>query len=398
MPELAKKLETTVNERLRQVAPSAIREFDDRVSQIPDIIKLSLGEPDQNVPEHVKQAAIASIVANDSHYSAQKGSLPLRQAISQYLQRKQNLNYDANNEIVVTIGATEAITATLFSLLNAGDEVIVPTPSYALYFPIIELTGAKIVMLDTSQTDFVLTPAALSEALEQHPRTRLIILNYPTNPTGREYSQAEVTALAQIIEKYPVYVLSDEIYSELVYDQPHFSIARLLPEQTILISGVSKSHAMTGYRIGYLAAPHATVTEITKMHAFMVTAPTNSSQAAATEALNNGDADPQASVQIYRKRRDFIQRRLNEIGFETVSPQGAFYVFAKIPEQFNQNDNEFAWQLAQQAHVGCTPGNGFGAGGAGYLRFSYAASDEDLTEAMNRIEKFVQQEGGQTYA
>ncbi|MCT6894849.1 MAG: aminotransferase class I/II-fold pyridoxal phosphate-dependent enzyme, partial [Bombilactobacillus mellifer] len=320
MPELAKKLETTVNERLRQVAPSAIREFDDRVSQIPDIIKLSLGEPDQNVPEHVKQAAIASIVANDSHYSAQKGSLPLRQAISQYLQRKQNLNYDANNEIVVTIGATEAITSTLFSLLNAGDEVIVPTPSYALYFPIIELTGAKIVMVDTSQTDFVLTPAALSEALEQHPRTRLIILNYPTNPTGREYSQAEVTALAQIIEKYPVYVLSDEIYSELVYDQPHFSIARLLPEQTILISGVSKSHAMTGYRIGYLAAPHATVTEITKMHAFMVTAPTNSSQAAATEALNNGDADPQASVQIYRKRRDFIQRRLNEIGFETVSP------------------------------------------------------------------------------
>lgn len=392
MPQLAADLTQITHTPLEKIPSSGIRAFAQRIDDIPDLIKLTLGEPDLNTPEHVKQAAVQSILANDSHYSDQRGTLQLRQAISNYLQRKQNLTYDPKSEIIVTIGATEALTAIALSLFQPGDQIIVPTPSYALYFPLIQYTQAELVEINTASTDFVLTPQALKNTLQDHPQAKAILLNYPTNPTGREYSEEVLKQLVPIIRQSHLYVISDEIYSELTYDCPHVSIARYLPERTLLVNGVSKSHAMTGYRIGYLAGPETLINLIAKMHAFMITAPSNPAQAAAAEALENGDQDPVDSRHIYQKRRDYIVQALNEMGLQTMPGEGAFYVFAKIPAQYKNDDEAFALDLAHKAKVGGTPGKSFGPGGEGYIRFSYAASDADLRKAMSRIQKFLSAE------
>lgn len=392
MPQLAADLTQITHTPLEKIPSSGIRAFAQRIDDIPDLIKLTLGEPDLNTPEHVKQAAVQSILANDSHYSDQRGTLQLRQAISNYLQRKQNLTYDPKSEIIVTVGATEALTAIALSLFQPGDQIIVPTPSYALYFPLIQYTQAELVAINTASTDFVLTPQALKNTLQEHPQAKAILLNYPTNPTGREYSEEVLKQLVPIIRQSHLYVISDEIYSELTYDCPHVSIARYLPERTLLVNGVSKSHAMTGYRIGYLAGPETLINLIAKMHAFMITAPSNPAQAAAAEALENGDQDPVDSRHIYQKRRDYIVQALNEMGLQTMPGEGAFYVFAKIPAQYKNDDEAFALDLAHKAKVGGTPGKSFGPGGQGYIRFSYAASDADLRKAMSRIQKFLSAE------
>lgn len=392
MPQLAADLTQITHTPLEKIPSSGIRAFAQRIDDIPDLIKLTLGEPDLNTPEHVKQAAVQSILANDSHYSDQRGTLQLRQAISNYLQRKQNLTYDPKSEIIVTVGATEALTAIALSLFQPGDQIIVPTPSYALYFPLIQYTQAELVAINTASTDFVLTPQALKNTLQEHPQAKAILLNYPTNPTGREYSEEVLKQLVPIIRQSHLYVISDEIYSELTYDCPHVSIARYLPERTLLVNGVSKSHAMTGYRIGYLAGPETLINLIAKMHAFMITAPSNPAQAAAAEALENGDQDPVDSRHIYQKRRDYIVQALNEMGLQTMPGEGAFYVFAKIPAQYKNDDEAFALDLAHKAKVGGTPGKSFGPGGEGYVRFSYAASDADLRKAMSRIQKFLSAE------
>lgn len=392
MPQLAADLTQITHTPLEKIPSSGIRAFAQRIDDIPDLIKLTLGEPDLNTPEHVKQAAVQSILANDSHYSDQRGTLQLRQAISNYLQRKQNLTYDPKSEIIVTVGATEALTAIALSLFQPGDQIIVPTPSYALYFPLIQYTQAELVAINTASTDFVLTPQALENTLQEHPQAKAILLNYPTNPTGREYSEKVLKQLVPIIRQSHLYVISDEIYSELTYDCPHVSIARYLPERTLLVNGVSKSHAMTGYRIGYLAGPETLINLIAKMHAFMITAPSNPAQAAAAEALENGDQDPVDSRHIYQKRRDYIVQALNEMGLQTMPGEGAFYVFAKIPAQYKNDDEAFALDLAHKAKVGGTPGKSFGPGGEGYIRFSYAASDADLRKAMSRIQKFLSAE------
>ena len=392
MPQLAADLTQITHTPLEKIPSSGIRAFAQRIDDIPDLIKLTLGEPDLNTPEHVKQAAVKSILANDSHYSDQRGTLQLRQAISNYLQRKQNLTYDPKSEIIVTVGATEALTAIALSLFQPGDQIIVPTPSYALYFPLIQYTQAELVAINTASTDFVLTPQALKNTLQEHPQAKAILLNYPTNPTGREYSEEVLKQLVPIIRQFHLYVISDEIYSELTYDCPHVSIARYLPERTLLVNGVSKSHAMTGYRIGYLAGPETLINLIAKMHAFMITAPSNPAQSAAAEALENGDQDPVDSRHIYQKRRDYIVQALNEMGLQTMPGEGAFYVFAKIPAQYKNDDEAFALDLAHKAKVGGTPGKSFGPGGEGYIRFSYAASDADLRKAMSRIKKFLSAE------
>ena len=392
MPQLAADLTQITHTPLEKIPSSGIRAFAQRIDDIPDLIKLTLGEPDLNTPEHVKQAAVQSILANDSHYSDQRGTLQLRQAISNYLQRKQNLTYDPKSEIIVTVGATEALTAIALSLFQPGDQIIVPTPSYALYFPLIQYTQAELVAINTASTDFVLTPQALKNTLQEHPQAKAILLNYPTNPTGREYSEKVLKQLVPIIRQSHLYVISDEIYSELTYDCPHVSIARYLPERTLLVNGVSKSHAMTGYRIGYLAGPETLINLSAKMHAFMITAPSNPAQAAAAEALENGDQDPVDSRHIYQKRRDYIVQALNEMGLQTMPGEGAFYVFAKIPAQYKNDDEAFALDLAHKAKVGGTPGKSFGPGGEGYIRFSYAASDADLRKAMSRIQKFLSAE------
>ncbi|RMC40272.1 aminotransferase class I/II-fold pyridoxal phosphate-dependent enzyme [Lactobacillus sp. ESL0233] len=392
MPQLAADLAEIINTPLEKIPPSGIRAFAQKINDIPDLIKLTLGEPDLDTPEHVKQAAIKSIITNDSHYSAQKGTLELRQAISNYLKRKQNLIYDCNSEIIVTVGATEAIAASMLSLFQPGDEIIVPTPSYALYFPLIKYTKAHLIPINTATSDFVLTPSLLEQTLQQYPQAKAILLNYPTNPTGRSYSKEQLKGLAKIIARYHLYVIADEIYSELTYDFQHVSIARYLPERTLIINGLSKSHAMTGYRIGYLAGPKKIINLVAKMHAFMVTAPSNPAQAAATEALEHGDQDPVIAREIYRHRRDYVRSSLNKMGLKTVANEGTFYVFVKIPERYGKDDLRFALDLADQAKVGGTPGSAFGVGGQGYIRFSYAASETELQLAMLRIQNFLVKE------
>ena len=390
MPELSADLYGTVSHKLDALQPSGIREFNKEVSKIPGIIKLTLGEPDMATPEHVKQAAIRSIEEDDSHYAPQMGKPELLEAISDYIQNTRDVHYDPQTEIIATVGATEALDATLFAILNTGDKVVVPTPIFSLYFPLIEMTGATVVQVDTSADNFVLTPEKLEEVLEEEGKgVKAVILNYPSNPTGREYPQEVLAGLAEVIKKHHLYAIADEIYSELVYGVEHYSIATMIPERTIFISGLSKSHAMTGYRLGYVAAPAKIMANISKMHAFLVTTVTNNVQVAAAEALTNGLDDPLEFRKIYQHRRDLLVAGLKELGFEMLTPEGAFYLFAKIPTQFGTDDVAFAKQLAKEAKVGVTPGSAFGKGGDGYVRLSYASSDENLTEAIKRISEFL---------
>lgn len=390
MPELSADLYGTVSHKLDALQPSGIREFNKEVSKIPGIIKLTLGEPDMATPEHVKQAAIRSIEEDDSHYAPQMGKPELLEAISDYIQNTRDVHYDPQTEIIATVGATEALDATLFAILNTGDKVVVPTPIFSLYFPLIEMTGATVVQVDTSADNFVLTPEKLEEVLKEEGKgVKAVILNYPSNPTGREYPQEVLAGLAEVIKKHHLYAIADEIYSELVYGVEHYSIATMIPERTIFISGLSKSHAMTGYRLGYVAAPAKIMANISKMHAFLVTTVTNNVQVAAAEALTNGLDDPLEFRKIYQHRRDLLVAGLKKLGFEMLTPEGAFYLFAKIPAQFGTDDVAFAKQLAKEAKVGVTPGSAFGKGGDGYVRLSYASSDENLTEAIKRIGEFL---------
>ena len=392
MPKLDQHLEQVVNQRVAELPPAQIRAFDDEISAIPGIVKLTLGEPDFDVPKHVKQAAIDSINDNDSHYSASRGTLPLRKAISDYLMKTRSVHYDPEKEIIVTVGATEAITATTFALLNPGDEVIIPTPIFSLYFPSVSLTGATPVKVDTSNDGFLLTAERLEKVLKREGnKVKAIILNYPNNPTGRCYSRDELVSLAKVIKEHHLLAVVDEIYSELIYDQPFTSLATLLPEQTILISGLSKSHAMTGWRLGYVAAPQDAINQISKMHSFMVTAPNDTAQAAALEALTNGAADPVEFKQHYQKRRDRLAGAMKKMGFEIAVPDGAFYIFAKIPEAFGNDDFKFARQLAHEAKVGVIPGQAFGPGGEGHIRISYAASEDDIETVISRLGSFMEQ-------
>ena len=389
MPELAKSMENYVNKDVKEIRPSAIRDFDMQISSIPGLVKLTLGEPDFNVPEHVKQAAIRGIQANDSHYGPAAGKLELRKAVANYLKDTRNVDYNPEDEVLITNGGTEALTAITFSLLNPGDKVLVPTPVFSLYFPIITLTGAECIQVDTSADDFVLTPEKLQSELDQHGDVKMIILNYPCNPTGRAYPEDLLRKLGKILHDHNVLIVADEIYSELTYDQEHFSLAMIYPEQTLLVSGLSKSHAMTGWRLGYIAGPSALISQIYKIHGFLVTCVNDIAQDAAIEALNNGRQDPDAFRAEYKKRRDYVVSRMEKMGFDIATPEGAFYVFAKIPAQFGNDDFNFALDLAKKAKVGVIPGSAFGAGGEGYIRISYAASDEKLAKAMDYIESYL---------
>lgn len=389
MPELAKSMENYVNKDVKEIRPSAIRDFDMQISSIPGLVKLTLGEPDFNVPEHVKQAAIRGIQANDSHYGPAAGKLELRKAVANYLKDTRNVDYNPEDEVLITNGGTEALTAITFSLLNPGDKVLVPTPVFSLYFPIITLTGAECIQVDTSADDFVLTPEKLQSELDQHGDVKMIILNYPCNPTGRAYPEDLLRKLGKILHDQNVLIVADEMYSELTYDQEHFSLATIYPEQTLLVSGLSKSHAMTGWRLGYIAGPSALISQIYKIHGFLVTCVNDIAQDAAIEALNNGRQDPDAFRAEYKKRRDYVVSRMEKMGFDIATPEGAFYVFAKIPAQFGNDDFNFALDLAKKAKVGVIPGSAFGAGGEGYIRISYAASDEKLAKAMDYIESYL---------
>ena len=384
--------ETLVNHMNHEIAaiqPSDILAFNAEIANIPGIVRLTLGEPDFNTPEHVKQAAIESIEADESHYAPSNGTLALRTAAAEFLAAKYDVHYDPASEVIITAGATGGIYTALTSILNPGDEVLIPTPIFPLYIAIVKLSGATPVFMDTSDNGFVLSPDQLQTTLAAHPKTKAVVLNFPSNPTGVTYRHDDLKALAAVLADQPIFVLSDEIYSELTYGEPHESIANYLPTQTILLNGVSKSHAMTGWRIGIMCAPKAITAQLGKIHQFTVTSTTTNAQAAATEALKSGVDDAQVMKREYQERRDYLYDALNDLGFQSAKPEGAFYLFSKIPAGLPQNSMAFCRELAHEARVALIPGSSFGPGGEGYVRISYAASMADLKTAVTRLRTYV---------
>lgn len=380
------------NKNLDQIEVSLIRQFDQSISDVPGIMKLTLGEPDFTTPDHVKEAAKAAIDANQSHYTGMAGLLELRKAAAAFVRDKYNLSYDPDNQILVTIGATEALSATLTAILEPGDTVLLPAPAYPGYEPIANLVGASIVEIDTTTNDFVLTPDMLEKAIiEQGDKVKAVLLNYPTNPTGVTYSREQIKGLAEVLKKYEVFVVSDEVYSELTYSPaPHVSIAEYLPEQTILINGLSKSHAMTGWRIGLIFAPANFTAQLIKSHQYLVTAAATMAQFAAIEALSAGKDDALPMRAEYIKRRDYIIDKMSALGFKIIKPDGAFYIFAKIPAGYEQDSFKFCQDFAREKAVAFIPGVAFGKYGEGYVRLSYAASMETISTAMDRLKAFME--------
>lgn len=387
MPKLKSTLTALGNHALAEIEPSAIRAVDQRISSIPGIIKLTLGEPDFAVPDHIKAATVAAINADWSHYAPSMGYMELRENVAKYLNERFGGQYVAE-EVIMTVGATESIAAVMGALFNAGDTIIVPTPEFPLYSAIGRMNGMHVVEVNTAP-EFIMTPARLQTVLAEHPDAKAIVLNYPGNPTGVTYTHAQIRALAAALAETDLLVLADEIYAELAYEEDHLSMAQLLPAQTLLISGFSKSHAMTGYRVGYVAGPTELTALIGKMHQYMVTTVASPMQKAAVEALVNGRRDPAVMAKTYKERRDLVLAGLKEVGFEAPVPGGAFYIFAKLPAQFGTDDVQFVYTLAEAAKVGLIPGSVFGPGGEGYVRLSYAASTAKLTECVQRIQEFV---------
>ncbi len=394
MPTMKPSLTTTFNANLTKVKPTNILVFDREVSAVPGIVKLTVGEPDFPVPAVAKQAAIQAIEADDSHYAPGTGSTTLRQAISHFLADRYDLHYQAANEIAVTIGATEAIYASLFALINPGDEVLIPTPTFPLYATMVEMLGGQAVTVPTAAPDFVLTPAQLKATLKAHPKLKAIVLNYPANPTGVTYSAAQLKALATILAETNLIVISDEIYSELLYTGHHVSIAQFLPGQTLILNGASKAGAMTGYRIGFIAGPAELMQKVNMVHSIMITAPSDPAMAAAVPIFGS-EAGQQATLEMkaaYQARRDFLTGALTKLGFEVATPNGAFYLFAKLPAAAGYDDVAFATRLAKEGRVATIPGSYFGAGGEGYLRLSYATSMANLELAVTRLTQFLAKE------
>lgn len=371
--------------------PGQILAFAAYTNKIPDIIKFTIGEPDFNTPEHIKKAAEASIANNHSHYAPSNGTPGLRKAAADFLAEKYGQKYDPS-EILITNGVTESIYDFLTAVLNPGDVVLVPTPIFPLYIGDALSMGATVEQIDTSDDDFKLTPDKLQAALDKYgDRVKALVMNYPTNPTGVMYTQDELDALADVVRDKPIFVLADEIYSELNYDQPHASMEKTLHDQVVLMNGVSKAWAMTGHRIGVVAAPKPILDQIAKIHQAITTTEPTPMQDAAEEALADGKDDALPMKKEFQKRRDVLYDGLTQLGFECVKPKGAFYIFAKIPAGLEQDDTKFIYDLAEKGRVAVVAGSFFAKGGEGYIRLSYATSMDNIKEGLKRLKQYVKE-------
>ncbi|WP_239256490.1 aminotransferase class I/II-fold pyridoxal phosphate-dependent enzyme [Listeria ilorinensis] len=371
---------------LNKIAVSGIRTFNNRVSTIEGVIRLTLGEPDFPTPEHVKESAVQAIRENFTNYTPNAGLPELRRAASTFFDKKYQLGF-SEQEVIVTVGATEAIAIALETILESGDEVILPDPVYPGYEPLITLRGGKPVLIDTTDTEFKITPEKLQAAIT--PRTKAIVMPYPSNPTGVTLSETELADLSDVLRDTGIYVVADEIYSELTYNAPHVSIRPMLPEQTIVINGLSKSHAMIGWRIGFLMAPQPLIEEMLKIHQYTVTCASSISQKAALEAVTNGYDDTLPMRTEYKTRAGFVLDRLEKMGFQVIPPDGAFYFFVKLPDSISENSFDWAVRLAEEHQVAVVPGNAFSTKGDRYFRLSYAASFDQLALAMDRMAAFM---------
>jgi aminotransferase len=379
-------MEHLVNSRVKQIELSGIRKFFNMVADYEDVISLTIGQPDFDTPVHVKNAGIEAIQQNFTTYTHNAGFIQLREAASHFLFKKYGLTYSPENEVIVTVGASQAIDCTFRTLLEEGSEVILPSPVYPGYEPLIKLAGGTPVYVDTTTNQFKLTAELLAPYITE--KTRCIVLPYPSNPTGVTLEEDELQEVAELVRDKDIFILSDEIYSELVYGKHHHSIARYLREQTIVINGLSKSHSMTGWRIGLLFAPEAVAKHILKVHQYNVSCATSISQKAAYEALTTGIDDATVMKDAYQERLEYVYTRLVKMGFEVVKPDGAFYLFPSI-KKFNQSSFDFALSLVKNAGVALVPGSAFSEYGEGYVRLSYAYAMEQLIEAMDRIENYV---------
>ncbi len=371
------------------IKPSGIRKFFDIASEMKDVISLGVGEPDFDTPQHIRDAGIYSLEKGRTFYTSNSGLKELRTEIGNYLNRKFGLEYDGEDEILVTVGGSEAIDIAIRAMVNPGDEVIIPQPCFVSYEPCALMAGAKPVVIELKAEDeFRLTAKQLREAITD--RTKLLVLPFPNNPTGAIMERADLEAIAEVIREKDIYVLSDEIYSELTYKGKHVTIASLpgMRDRTILINGFSKAYAMTGWRLGYACGPRTILVQMRKLHQFAIMCAPTTSQYAAVEALRNGDEDVEQMCTSYNQRRRFLVNAFREMGLECFEPYGAFYIFPCIKE-FNMTSEEFATRFLEEEKVALVPGSAFGDCGEGYLRVSYASSMENLKISMARLKHFI---------
>ena len=378
-------------DRTVALKPSGIRKFFDVVNDMPDAISLGVGEPDFDTPWHIRDEGIYSLEKGRTFYTSNSGLMELRQEICDYLDRKYNLKYEPKKQVIITVGGSEAIDIALRAMINPGDEVIIPQPSYVSYEPCAILANATPVIINLkNENDFRLTAKELEDAITD--KTKLVILPFPNNPTGAILEKKDLEEIAEVIIKHDLYVLSDEIYSELTYNESgHISIAAIdgMLDRTIVINGFSKAFAMTGWRLGYACGPVAIIEQMTKIHQFAIMCAPTTSQYAAIEALRNGDNDVREMCESYNQRRRFLMHKFKEMGLPCFEPYGAFYAFPCIKE-FGMTSDEFALRLLEEEKVAVVPGTAFGDSGEGFLRISYAYSIESLKEALGRISKFVE--------
>lgn len=368
---------------------SGIRKFFDLMSTMEDVVGLTVGEPDFQTPWHIREAGIESLERGKTYYTANAGLMELRQEICRYMKRRFDVSYEPSSEVIVTVGGSEAIDVAFRSVIEAGDEVIVPTPSFVCYAPLVKIAGGVPVLLETKFEDqFKIDTDALRAAIT--PRTKMLVLPYPNNPTGAIMTREELEEIATILRDTNILVLSDEIYAELTYTGIHCSVASLegMWERTIIASGFSKAYAMTGWRMGYLCAPKPIAEQMLKIHQYGIMSSPTTAQFAAIEALKNGDEDIRMMVEEYNRRRRYIYNGLKSIGVESFEPQGAFYIFPKIGG-YGLTGEEFCNRLLYDYHCAIVPGSAFGKGGEQFARISYAYSIKHITQALERIETFV---------
>jgi aminotransferase len=378
-----------LNPRVQKLQVPGIRQFSNLVSQYPHAVNLTIGQPDFSTPEHVKQAGITAISQNHTAYTHNAGLSELRKAAADFVRDAYGLDYHPEQEVLVTVGASEALDAAFRTILEEGDEVILPAPIYPGYEPLIELCGGTPVYVDTTENHFKLSVDLLKERWSD--KTKCVVLNSPSNPTGVVMPEQDLRELAAFLQTKDVFVVSDEIYSENVYGKQHVSIASFpgMRRKTIVINGLSKSHSMTGWRIGFAFAPAEIAEEMVKVHLYNTVCAPTMSQYAAIEALTNGRNDPAMMNDQYAARRDYVQHRLQQMGFEVVQPEGAFYIFPSI-QSTGMTSHEFAFELLSKGGVAVVPGSAFSMYGEGYVRLSYAYSLSLLKEGLNRMEQFVE--------
>ena len=377
------------SDKIRALAPSGIRKFFDVVHEMPDAISLGVGEPDFDTPWNIREEGIYSLERGRTFYTSNAGLMPLREEICHYLQRQQGLKYDPKNEVLVTVGGSEAIDIGMRCIVNPGDEVLIPEPSYVSYKPCAVMADAKPVIIELKEENgFKLTAEQLEDAITE--RTRVLVMPFPNNPTGSIMTREELAPLVPIIIRHDLIVISDEIYSALTYSGRHVSIAEFpgMQERTILIGGFSKAFAMTGWRLGYACGPAEIISQMTKLHQFTIMCAPTTSQYAAVEALANSQSEVDQMVAAYNERRRFLLHAFRQMGIDCFEPFGAFYVFPSI-RRFGMSSEQFATRLLTEQKLAVVPGTAFGACGEGNIRISYAYSIDDLKKGLSRIEAFI---------